>query len=400
MACIAKLQVEGLGDSIKLFWSYGPDLEWDCAYFVSGAELTQAGEYVRRELQKLANLRAYVNGRYTIPESEYGEVHRALVARGGDLRDNLFRRTSGDEESKIAELKTYLLEQSQSVRRTTDSLGNVEIEGAPSIRIILCNGSVHLPWGFVCVSDEPRASTPLVCNIADFADFWIGCFRLATNYQGSSRLPADSREQSECVYALHEDLFTGARNELMNWHPEGAAMFDRLLNNARCKESDWIKIKKYWRHMPCSSDNVLYVFGHSDGEKIILKDDSDSDSDVLPACSFCNAFKNSAAGRSASIVIFNGCRTAAPSPTQPWPPSFLKSTRMPGFFGFVGTETQIPNDLACLFGAHLLTRLHIPGQTLGEAFDALLAEKDTFPLSLVYSCFANREFRLSAFAQN
>jgi len=72
---------------------------------------------------------------------------------------------------------------------------------------------------------------------------------------------------------------------------------------------------------------------------------------------------------------------------------------MSGFFGFVGTETQVPNDLACIFGANLLHRLHSP-ETLGEAFDALLADKDTFPLSLVYSCFANREFRLSAAARS
>jgi hypothetical protein len=72
----------------------------------------------------------------------------------------------------------------------------------------------------------------------------------------------------------------------------------------------------------------------------------------------------------------------------------LKATRGPGFYGFVGTEAQIPSDRACLFGAHLLDRLRNAGETLGQAFDGLRREPSLFPLSLLFTCFANREFRL------
>jgi hypothetical protein len=209
-------------------------------------------------------------------------------------------------------------------------------------------------------------------------------------------LPNARLPHHDCICCVHEDLFARAHQELRRKNKQAAEILDQLLSESFVK-SDWEEIKKDWDHVKDNSDSVIYVFGHSNGELIALKDNcDDSIHGILPVSQFSENFRKAERTTSASIVVLNGCRTSAPTSADPWPPSFLKATRGPGFYGFVGTEAQVPNDRACLFGAHLLKRLRSGTETLGQAFDELRSDPDLFPLSLVFTCFANREFRLPA----
>ena len=128
----------------------------------------------------------------------------------------------------------------------------------------------------------------------------------------------------------------------------------------------------------------------------------------LPVSSFQDTFRKRPDTRSASICILNGCRTLAPDEgasdsdealrEDRWPSGFRRATRLPGFYGFIGTETEVLNVWACLYGSQLLSLLSVDGLSLDEAFELLKHDKTTFPTNLVYTCCAQRDFRVSAVA--
>lgn len=73
--------------------------------------------------------------------------------------------------------------------------------------------------------------------------------------------------------------------------------------------------------------------------------------------------------------------------------NFLKETRKPGYYGFIGTETVVSNIVACRYGTEFLWRLFRQGKSVGEAFDELLSDETLFPHNTLYTCFADRKFR-------
>jgi hypothetical protein len=384
MANIIHLRIEGSSSSVKLAWDCGPAEDpWSCVYHVDRGTLKQQSEFVRTELRKLATLRVPLEGPILDSDRQYGEILHGLLVRGAGLRANLFRPVD-QPASVTAELQEYIEEAS---RAWTD----------PVINVKLCDDAVYLPWSFITIASSPKWPRTLKGNIADFDDFWIGRFQVTVKYQvNNSRLPSSHLPHHDCICAVHEDLFARAHQELRKKDKQAAEMLDQLLSDSFVK-SDWEEIRKDWDHVKDNSDSVIYVFGHSNGELIALKDDcDDSIHGILPVSQFSENFRKADRTASASIVVLNGCRTSAPTTSDPWPASFLKATRGPGFYGFVGTEAQVPNDRACLFGTHLLKRLRSGTETLGQAFDDLRQEKDLFPLSLIFTCFANREFRLAA----
>ena len=367
---------------LKLVWTAtGPEGSWPAQpYEVSRGSLQQASEMVRGVLRRLATLPD------PAPEDQYQVVLCELFARSDALCDNLFSAADGGQA--IADDARDLLRNARSEAATAQA-------DPPSLEIILCDETVHVPWGFVF--DQEASDPPAKFNqsVEDLADFWLICFKLGVRFQGGrSRLPKPGCAGGRSLYALHEDLFTRARAALRKRSEELDHRLDELLGGDALTATTWTDCRQHWRQIAEEYDSIVYMFGHSDGERIILADGREAVDAVLPASSFGTSFRKRSDTRTASICILNGCRTAAPSASQPWPASFLSATRRPGFFGFVGTETEVPNDFASRYGVKLLWRLCREGQSLGDAFDALRRESDLFPLNLLYTCFANRNFRL------
>lgn len=378
-----ELRVEGGSEDsrLKLVWTAtGPEVSWPAQpYEISRGSLQQASEMVRGVLRQLAMIPD------PSPEDQYQTILRELFARSGALCDNLFSAADGGQP---------IADDARELLRTARS--EVAADSAPpSLEIILCDETVHVPWGFVLDQEASDLPAKFKQSVEDLASFWLVCFKLGVRFQGGrSRLPKPGCSGCRSLYALHEDLFTRARAALRKYHAELDHRLDELLGGDTLTATTWTDCQRHWKQIAEEYDSIVYMFGHSDGERIILADGSETVDAVLPASSFSTSFRKRSDTRSASVCILNGCRTAAPSASQPWPASFLSSTRRPGFFGFVGTETEVPNDFASRYGVKLLWRLCREGQSLGDAFDALRREADLFPLNLLYTCFANRNFRL------
>lgn len=381
-----QLRIEGTtGDSfVKFAWAIGPnDDASDYRYKVARSELLQASEQLRVALRKLAMLSNLRPDKDSARDSDYARALRAISERGAELRENIFHPVDGNIDI-AREVKDLLEEQ---------ALGDESSKAA--ITILLGDEQILVPWSFVAISDTNRTPPPIKCSMEDFSNFWLHKFRLTVKYQGGKpSLPKNRRDQHKCVFALHEDLFSQAKSTVERANPDAAELHRDVVMDDDITDNDWYNIRSRWADMKDDFDSIVYVFGHSDGEQIILNDSTNADGAVLPVSGFARTFEREPNTPTASICILNGCRTGAPAAVSPWPATFVKATRGNGFYGFIGTETEIANDSAHLFGLKLLKRLRVQGESLGDAFDAVRHEERLFPSSLLYSCFANRDFRV------
>ena len=110
---------------------------------------------------------------------------------------------------------------------------------------------------------------------------------MTVKYQiNNGHLPKRGLDRHNCICAVHEDLFARARAELRRKNNQTAEMLDQLLDDFYVK-SDWEDLKEEWNPFNDKSDSVIYVFGHSNGEMIALRDNGDdSINAVLPTSQF------------------------------------------------------------------------------------------------------------------
>ena len=95
-------------------------------------------------------------------------------------------------------------------------------------------------------------------------------------------------------------------------------------------------------------------------------------------------------GNHAVLLILNCCLSAAGGEGG----SLLSAAARRGFCGLVGTESEILNSYALRCGTRLMWELCAHGLPLGAALEAMQSAEDLFPLNLLYTCYAQRDFQL------
>jgi hypothetical protein len=109
---------------------------------------------VRDVLRRLAGLPD------PIEEAQYREVLRDLMVRSAALYENLFEPVDGDAAAAA------------EVRELMRSVGcEAGTTHPPSLEIILCDETVHVPWGFTYKCEMPDPPASVHRSIADLSDF-------------------------------------------------------------------------------------------------------------------------------------------------------------------------------------------------------------------------------------
>jgi hypothetical protein len=62
--------------------------------------------------------------------------------------------------------------------------------------------------------------------------------------------------------------------------------------------------------------------------------------------------------------------------------------------GLIGTEAIVPRDFAALFAIRFLTLMLAQGKSVGESMTQLRHEPGLWPLSLLYGCYAQPDYRI------
>ncbi|QOZ23122.1 hypothetical protein [Bradyrhizobium sp. CCBAU 51753] len=369
-------------DKFNLTWSI-PDAEdvWTPpAYSVDAGLLQQAAQAVRIHLLRIAFL----------PERPGPEDFLDLLQQLARRGQTLFQRLMPEPDPSTGEVSDvqHRLEQSAALSNTEKS----------DLKIVLNTARLSIPWAFVfsgVVDTLPRIPS---LSIKDMTGFWVAHFNISVAFGGSSSLPRQRKADGRRILALHENMFTQARNSLAlsPLGKDSLIRLDTLLDGEPKAAMDWDEFEAAWSMFKDDYDTIVYLYGHSDGQRIDLNDVIGDDARYNLLAADLRRFRKRSRG-SASIFVLNGCQTAAPASSSsagPISANFMQETRQPGWYGFIGTEAQVPNTFACVYGTEFLWRVCKEGKSVGEAFDELLERDDLFPQNMLYACYADRQFRL------
>ncbi len=351
------------------------------AYSVDAGLLQQSATNVRLQLQVIADARK------PFEKPEFATLLKQLAQLGRTLFKQLMN-PANDQPEVLQRFREAATAPNQTRH---------------DFKIILETAEIFVPWGFVFsgeLGDVPTQDK-LQMSLADMKGFWLSHFNVSVTYGGTSQLPRQRKTSIRKLFALHEVMFTEAKALLKAEDEDCLDRLEQLLDENMAPASDWDTFRKAWSEVGSDHDSVLYLYGHSDGQRIELRERKGAGIDPTFDLSAADLieFKKDHPGESAAIFLFNGCRTAAPgsgSGDIPISANFLKASRERGYFGFIGTEAEVTNVFACRYGTEFLWRLHQEGRSVGETFDELLQSGKLFPQNLLYACYADRRFRFAS----
>jgi hypothetical protein len=358
------LQLAGQGDATKLAWT-GPT--WSKTYCVNREMLYNASQDVRGVLQEIAQ-------KYLRPSGSYLLNYPALAHAGEELRVALFTDLQGQYATKLVQ--------------------HLESQPPGTWLTVFSDASVQVPWNFVLFGD-PNELPPPAQALQDFDRFWSGCFKIVTRFSSTEFPPsAVSRSNLRTLLALHASRFASAEELLSRRYPDIHDKIEQLLQFQVGAQDNWDKCRSSWRNIS-QNDSILYVFAHSDGQKLYLKDEDRIDETdrhryAISTTGFQTIFAKPRDTHSNSLCFINGCRTADGKLGD----GFLSVTSGVGFHGFIGSEAEISSDWATRYAVEFLHGLIIESKPVHEVYNELRAR--CFPLSLWYSCCAEPNFRVTA----
>jgi hypothetical protein len=362
MADELELSLDPNGDHIKLRWS--KDDEPPSKPLRLDIDLLRRRSRAVREA--LCELNSYVCTNQNLEEAKdpgwrcYAGALRALRQKGQALRSALLK----EDEPRSQEL----------VRAIEDLRPGAEL------RVICSDDEVTLPLGFVF---EGEVGSPIgKPTRADFAGFWLDRFKITVLVEGGGAGPERrcvDPQSLKTLYALH-------RTEVENALPYlgGDTLKLKQLTLLPVNEYySWDTAKRAYTNIR-DTNNIIFVFAHSDGDCLEL-DDSTID---------CNTFSltlhKDRDPKCLVLLILNCCLSVTGGDGG----SLLSAAARKGFCGLVGTEAEILNTYALRCGTRLMWELCFNGRPLGEALDAMQSADDLFPLNLLYTCYAQRDFQL------
>jgi hypothetical protein len=362
MSDTLELTLDPNGEHIKLKWS--KDDEPLSKPLRLEIELLRRRSRAVREA--LSELNSYVCTNQELEEEKdagwrrYTAVVRKLRQRGQALRSALLNEDDA---------------RSQELLRAIESL-----RSGAEIRVNCSDDEVSLPLGFVFEGEvEAPIGKP---SRADFAGFWLNRFKITMLVEGSGcgleRRSIDP-QSLKALYALH-------RTEVENALPYLGC------DTLKLKQLTLLPVRQYYNWDTAKrayatirdADNIIFVFAHSDGDYLSFGDSSVD----------CNTFSlNLHKDRDPNhpvLLILNCCLSITGGDGG----SLLSAAARKGFCGLVGTEAEILNTYALRCGTRLMWELCFNARPLGEALDAMQSAEDLFPLNLLYTCYAQRDFQL------
>jgi hypothetical protein len=363
MSSYMELSLDPNGPDIKMSWRTDRDGPVSKPMRLGMDLLRDRSSEVRAALNHLTE---YVQRNPDLSEErdpgwkEYSSVLTTLQERGRGLHNALF--VDDNLRSRVFFEKLQHL-----------------IPGA-ALTVHCSDDVVTLPLGFVFEGEAPHRQGPP--SRADFNGFWLDRFNITMLIAGSgceqSTLTVDP-ESFATLYALDKSDLESAAEYLGD---DRAKL--KLLISVEVKDHyDWDSVRDACIRMR-EKNSVVFVLAHSNGDWLKL---SGSEMDCQR---FARMLHEGRDENHAALLVLNCCLSASGGDQR----SLLSAVAQRGFCGLIGTEAEILNTHALRCGIRVMWGLCAQGKTLGEAFVAMQSAEDLFPLNLLYTCYAERGFRL------
>lgn len=348
----------------QIVWSRGYE-----GYAPYAVDLGMLRYYSDRARERL---RAFVNQCMGEGAGRSGAEMKQLAAAGRNLYDALFNKTGGEGDPD--EIRQWLAD---------------DLKGE-HLLLFSVDPRVYIPWGLVFDSD-PRglSDDPAATDIADYGHLWCLKYKLATVYNPVPPPPRGLNNPKDLdlfklisvlnrgVYSQAEALLGEAEKQVLYWLNESVKLFKEPIASSDALRDAWEQAGE--------EVDMLFFYCHANEKSLALsKEDSLSMYDM-------NLYlkrKKSLQNPYVCMVFLNGCSTAVGSDQG----GFLETTGRPGFGGFVGTETEVPDVFALRFGIAFLYYFLNRGWPVYQVMDQL--RREHWPLSLIYSTYCHPVLRV------
>lgn len=302
-------------------------------------------------------------------DSNIGKCINELAQSGKKLYDALFNGQPGENDAN--EVQDWLNQTEEPLRFNF---------------VLEC--PVHIPWGLIFDGDmESLENNPTNSNIDKYRGFWCIKYKVSTGFEYSKPmpswdiprdciklLPVFQQKVYEQTYALSEK----EKNQMIK-------IFSDFSDHS---EPVFFSKDFYDRWKEISKKNVLLYFCcHALQTHLDL---TDTVPDTIEANDFSvEAGKILKENKNKICFAFlNGCFTSVGEEAG----SFYEATSRQGFYGFIGTESKVPDIFAIHFGLEFLISFLYNEKKLHEIMYDL--RKKHWPLGLVYGIYCHPDLRV------
>lgn len=342
-------------DKLKVIWHHDQGGTYQ-PYLLDKAQLSHHAEAVREKLAPLITAAR-------AESKPFGPTLKALALAGRDLYESLFIDAANTRH--IA----------QEIRE------DLELRGSPCRILVKVDAQIHVPWGLMYCA--PRATIPDSGHIDDLGGFACLRHNLSTIYYRIPVLPKPRQGVPfQLLSVFHKGAFESARRLL---RPDEQAFADELLRRFSEPTYSRSEFEHRWRTAALKF-GLIYFYCHSNGTELAL--DVEDTVDIFTLRLLANELPD--AGERVCLLLMNGCGTAVGGPNG----GFLQAASQPGFCGFIGTESKIPDVFALRFGTAFLHLFLTSGLPLWRVMAILWRQH--WPLSLLYGIYGNPLVRVES----
>jgi hypothetical protein len=345
-------------NKLKVTWGNG-GLDFH-PYSIDQDLLIRKANDVRTELQNLAH-EVVRRG-----SERCGVVLKTLAQAGSNLGKALF--TSNPRSHNPATVRTWLKNR----------------QGRDKILFVI-DERIQIPWGLIYDGNADEISgKPNDSGIHNFYSFWNLKYSIASVY---NRITPEALDEAEgpgttLIRVVDPSALQRAMTSLNNAEKNRAERLFELFRYTFSTKSDFFQ---KWDVM-LEHSTILFFFCHASGTQLSLGESEKITIDdlLLQASPYGDTTT-----KATTLVLINGCSTAIGDPGG----GFLEATGNAPFYGFVGTEADIPDAFALRFGQALLQNLISSGEHIYKIIDRM--RKRHWPLSLLYSLYCHPNYTVS-----
>ena len=234
---------------------------------------------------------------------------------------------------------------------------------------------IHIPWGLIFDRDpETLNGQEKDTGIDIYRDFWCIKYQLSSMYSRLCPTRSRSFTSIRLVSVLNQNVFDKVlphlgdnEKKILDWlnTQYGPSLFgSKELIEKWKSEGEDVDILLFY----CHADGTALSLSHNDRlsmHDFKLKLQKQVKTGDTPAC----------------LVFLNGCSTAVGEDSG----GFLDATSKPGFCGFIGTETSVPDVFAMRYGLTFIFELLNSGKPVYQIANELRVAH--WPVSLVYGTY-------------
>ena len=238
---------------------------------------------------------------------------------------------------------------------------------------------IQIPWGLVYESDpnEIEINSLKDAKQSD-SNFWCDKYALTAIYR--KIMPLSDEEtvlpnDTQLFPTFNKSVFDNNISKLI--HPEKECL-ESIVNKFTTSKNPIFTSVDFWSQCEKKKKTPLFFYFccHARENNLEL-----GVTDMISVNDLKLKFNSILTENDVALLFVNGCSTAVGHKKG----GFIEASSQKGLYGFIGSETKIPDHFAFRFGIDFLSHFFYSGMTICELMQLL--RKKHWPISLAYGVY-------------